>query len=95
MASSITVYVDLDVFHSEGKQIIWTEERWRGKMPDNGEYDPLLLQKEFDDIVDIHQIFKLEINNKLGSNELYYKRIPVARKAWLYQSLNKFGFVKV
>src|SRR5262249_59311248 len=95
MVKNVTAIIKLWVFHSEGKKIVWTPETWQGTMPDCGEYDPLLLQRDGDESPDAHQLFKLEFTcSSDGERECIYERAPVARAGWFYRALPKWGFVK-
>lgn len=97
MNQTITVLIGLQVFHAKGKEIIWTPELWKGALKDRGEYDPLILQGIYDDDVEIHQLFKLDsfTIETTGERIARYEYVPVARSGWFYQSLPKWGFVKV
>lgn len=94
--SEIGVIVKLWVFHSKGKKIIWEAENWQGSMPDKGEYDPLMLQREDGQLPDAHQLFKLEyICEVTGDRSAIFERVPVARDGWFYKALPKWGFKRM
>lgn len=93
---TINAIITLWVFHSEGKKIFWAAENWQGSMPDKGEYDPLLLQREDGTSPDSHQLFKLDeialVDNKRTA---IFDRVPVPREGWFYKALPKWGFTKM
>jgi hypothetical protein len=94
--SEINIIIPLWVFRTEGRKVIWTAENYQGSMPDEGEYDPLMLQREDDISPDAHQLFKLDeialVNNERTA---IFGRVPVARDGWFYNALPKWGFKKM
>src|SRR5687767_3362542 len=65
-------------------------------MPDEGEYDPLLLQREDGISPDAHVLFKLdEIALVDNQRTAIFSRVPVPRDGWFYKALPKWGFEKM
>ncbi len=96
--ANVVVRINLEVFHAEGDEVVWTFEHWRGSMPDRGQYDPFCLQRDDDrsEIV-VHQLFRLASvgTEDNGEKTAFYDSVPVARVGWFYKALPKFGFSQV